>query len=270
MELANHSWPSTAQSTIKYLFLHGMGGTGALWRPVALGLENFASVIAPDQRGHGGSRDSTLTSYHPLDYATDVAALMRDQHFFKSIVVGHSMGARTASALAHLKPDWVSALVLVDLGLKGLAGGSLGPVLAQFLKELPPEFSSRDAARSYMTQNCPDESIGQYLMAVSMRREDGSITFPFDAEALQKTIIASQHVSLEPWIEEFARTGKPVLILRGERSRVYLKETFLEEREKLSHYPNILFEEWMGCGHGLPFEKRIEFVERLKALASTV
>src|SRR5687768_17719997 len=51
------SWPSERNlSRPKILLLHGMGGTGALWRPLAAALEDHFEILAPDQRGHGGSQ----------------------------------------------------------------------------------------------------------------------------------------------------------------------------------------------------------------------
>ena len=35
----------------KLLFLHGMGGTGALWRPILVALEKDYEVLALDQMG---------------------------------------------------------------------------------------------------------------------------------------------------------------------------------------------------------------------------
>lgn len=55
----------------------------------------------------------------------------------------------------------------------------------------------------------------------------------------------------------------PVLALRGGDSRVWSKADFDEERRQFADYPSIRFEEVPGTGHGLPFEKRKEFVELL-------
>ncbi|MEK7690131.1 MAG: alpha/beta fold hydrolase, partial [Bdellovibrionota bacterium] len=132
MELAIHEWhclsgPEGEKG--KFLFLHGLGGTGALWRPIAIGLEAEFSILALDQRGHGGSRvvapDPTtgLISMAPENYAADVAETLGTRNFRPVIAVGHSMGARTAATLAARNPDLVRACVLVDMGLGATAGG---------------------------------------------------------------------------------------------------------------------------------------------------
>lgn len=268
MKLAYQLWKSETGSSKKILFLHGMGGVGKLWRPLAASLEEECEVLAPDQRGHGQSQvlpqDQGSASYAPLDYGKDVIELLQTLNFHSLWIVGHSMGVRTACAIAHLRPDWVRGLVLIDLGLSGVAGGGLGESLAQFLKILPMEFENRVEARAFMNAQCPDPSIGQYLQAVSFYKPDGKLAFPFDKSALIQTIDAARDFSLRNWVKELAGNGMPILILRGEKSLVWSREEFEMERQIFSKFPSIVFEEFPGTGHGLPFEKRPEFVARLR------
>jgi pimeloyl-ACP methyl ester carboxylesterase len=270
MELFCHFWPAESQEDQKVVFLHGMGGTGALWRPIAAALETHCSILAPDQRGHGKSQIPSATAsrnparYTPLDYGRDLAETLDARGFYPAFVVGHSMGVRTACAFSHLRPDRVRGLVLIDLGFSGPAGGGLGNGLAQFLRILPQMFPSRDAAREFMKENCPDPSIAQYLMAVSVKESDGQIRFPFDHSALIQTIQASVDVSVREWIREAGARGTPVLILRGAESLVWSKDEFEHEKHELAAFSSIQFEELSNASHGLPFEQRLKFVERLK------
>jgi pimeloyl-ACP methyl ester carboxylesterase len=271
MDLAFRRWNSEQAESGKVLLLHGMGGTGALWRPLAASLETDLSVLAPDQRGHGGSRavpghGPAAPTFTPLDYGRDLVELLDRLAFHPAWVVGHSMGVRSACALAHLKPEWVRGLVLVDLGFSGPAGGGLGEGLASFLKILPMHFPSRAEARAFMQDNCPDPAIAQYLMAVSAPDAAGGVTFPFDRGALIETIHAARDVSVRGWVEQAGARGMPVLVLRGARSLVWSATEFAAERAHFARYPSIRFEEMEGTGHGLPFEKRLAFVARLREL----
>jgi esterase len=292
MELAFQLWPSDVGSRpeltesnspppsppARIALLHGMGGTGALWRPIAASLENHYSIMAFDQRGHGKSRIAesgeitesgesgveTPTGYTPLDYGRDVIETLTKQKFHPTWLIGHSMGVRTACAAAYLKPDFVKGLILVDLGFSGAAGGGLGEGLAQFLRLLPPSFPSREAARAFMSEHCPDPSIAQYLMAVSVRASDGSLTFPFDAQALIQTVEATKRISVGAWVRELAQNGMPILVLRGATSLVWSHEDYEKERQSLSDCPSVEFQEFEGAGHGLPFEQRARFVSAVE------
>jgi pimeloyl-ACP methyl ester carboxylesterase len=272
MKLAHSLWkpktePKSADDEItKILLLHGMGGTGALWRPIAASLEDHYEVLAVDQRGHGKSQilaTDPAPTYTPLDYGQDIIETLESLNFHPTWIVGHSMGVRSACAAAHLKPDWVQGLILVDLGFSGPAGGGLGDGLAHFLRILPHEFESRAQARLFMQDNCPDPAIAQYLMAVAVPSPKGSVSFPFDHPALIKTIESVRDVSVRTWGQELASKGMPILVLRGAESGVWSHDEFEAERAHFKSFPTIVFEEFAGAGHGLPFEKRREFVERV-------
>lgn len=265
MELFYNLWNQTGLSlhdAPKIVLLHGMGGTGGLWRPLAATLENQMAILAPDQRGHGQSRiphvpgGRTEPQYTPLHYGEDVIETLEALQFYPTWVLGHSMGVRTAAATAHLRPDWVQGLILVDLGFSGVAGGGLGENLATFVRLLPQEFQSREEARKFMQENCPDPAIAQYLMAVSVRDSQGRLTFPFDHAALIQTIYAARDVSIRHWVRELGSKGMPILILRGERSLVWSHEEFEKERQTFSDLKSITFQEIPDAGHGLPFEQR--------------
>jgi pimeloyl-ACP methyl ester carboxylesterase len=262
--------PTTKLNTVpKLLMLHGLGGSGALWRPIAASLEDRYEILAVDQRGHGKSQVtdpqmSLSATYAPLDYGRDTVATLDRLKFHPAWIVGHSMGVRSACATAHLKPEWVQGMVLVDLGFAGPAGGGLGEGLAQFLKVLPMTFPSRTEARAFMDKNCPDPSIGQYLLAVSVPTSGGGLAFPFDREALIKTIEATRDFSVRPWVRELGKRGMPILVLRGANSLVWTHEDFESERAQFSEFKSIIFEEFPGTGHGLPFEKRLDFVARIE------
>jgi pimeloyl-ACP methyl ester carboxylesterase len=279
MKLAFQLWPAKSEITAaashdrRIALLHGMGGTGALWRSIAASLENHYQLMAFDQRGHGksrfaqtsGGRDAAQQDYTPLHYGQDVIETIEAENFYPTWLIGHSMGVRTACAAAHLRPDWIKGLILIDLGFYGPAGGGLGEGLATFLRVLPERFASREEARAFMTERCPDPSIAQYLMAVSQRAPDGSVTFPFDHGGLIRTIEAAAHVSVRSWVEELGRAGKPILVLRGARSMVWSHEEYEEERKRFAPYPSIVFKEFEGAGHGLPFEQRQRFVSEVEA-----
>lgn len=277
MELSYHIWnqsESDNYSKSKLVLLHGMGGTGALWRPIAASLENTMTLLAPDQRGHGKSRIPHIpgsrqeSKYTPLDYGQDVVDTLESIQFHPTWILGHSMGVRTATAAAHLKPDWMQGLILVDLGFSGVAGGGLGDGLAQFLKKLPLQFSSREEAKTFMAAYCPDPSIAQYLMAVSMKDTQGQIYFPFDHGALIQTIEAARDVSVRGWIQELGEKEKPILVLRGEKSLVWSHEEFEKEKKTFAHLPSVVFKEVPNAGHGLPFEQRTLFLATIQDFIS--
>ncbi len=95
------------------VLLHGLGVSGAVWQGVGRLLGQFASLLAPDLRGHGDS-DKPSAGYLPRDYAGDVAALIAHEPSRPVALVGHSLGAVVAAQLAAERPELVPKVVLVD------------------------------------------------------------------------------------------------------------------------------------------------------------
>ena len=67
-----------------------------------------------DLRGHGRSSAPEDITYTPRDFSADAAALLRHLNVPNVLVMGHSMGAVTASTLAVLEPALIKGIVLVD------------------------------------------------------------------------------------------------------------------------------------------------------------
>jgi pimeloyl-ACP methyl ester carboxylesterase len=95
------------------LLLHGLGVGGVVWQAFARRLLPHLAAVAPDLRGHGQS-DAPPDGYAPSDYATDLEGVFEDLGVASAPVVGHSLGALVALALADLRPDLVQWLVLLD------------------------------------------------------------------------------------------------------------------------------------------------------------
>jgi pimeloyl-ACP methyl ester carboxylesterase len=269
MKLSFFEWKSE-QPTLKapLVFLHGLGGTGNIWRPITAKLEDEFLCIAPDQRGHGASRPVPAgeeNQFHAIDYAKDVSTLLVSLNIQRYTLIGHSMGVRTALALAQLEPEKVAGLIAVDIGISSRWGGGIGLPLAHFVQNLPEVFSSRAQLRDYVMKHCPDPSIGQYLAAVSFKSSESPETwaFPFDHQSLVATIEEANEAPIPDYLRKILAAKIPTLFLRGANSRVWLKEDYEQQKTEFAD-ENLNFEEWEDCGHGLPFEKRVRFIERIK------
>ncbi len=269
-----------SKSPTLLLFLHGMGGTGQIWRPIAANLEEEFLCIAPDQRGHGQSRlvpTEENDSFHASDYAKDIIKLLEkcvsDFHPEKLFIIGHSMGVRsglaTANAILDSKASSLRPLlkgfISIDIGLQSKWGGGIGKPLADFIETLPLSFPDRVSMREHLFKHCPDPAIAQYLAAVARQVNDEPVTwkFPFDHQALVKTIHQADEAPIDTWVMNICNAGIPVLALRGINSKVWLKKDYEHSRETLIN-PFLTFEEWENCGHGLPFEQRPRFIERVR------
>lgn len=92
---------------------HGFSDDGLCWTPVAQALEADYDVIMVDARGHGRS-EAPEGGYGAADHAADLAGVIRALGLERPAVLGHSMGAASALALAGAHPDLPGAILLED------------------------------------------------------------------------------------------------------------------------------------------------------------
>uniref|UniRef100_A0A674J518 sn-1-specific diacylglycerol lipase ABHD11 n=1 Tax=Terrapene triunguis TaxID=2587831 RepID=A0A674J518_9SAUR len=82
------------------VFLHGLLGSKGNFRAIARALvqRSGRKVLTVDARNHGESPHSPTMSYEAM--SLDVQRLLRRLHIPKCVLVGHSMGGKTAMTLA--------------------------------------------------------------------------------------------------------------------------------------------------------------------------
>ncbi|HTV58169.1 MAG TPA: alpha/beta hydrolase [Verrucomicrobiae bacterium] len=112
IELAFGFWPGKGAPVVA---LHGLTASYLNFIGVAERLAGRLPLLALDLRGRGDS-DKPEAPYGFSQHAKDVAAAMRAFGLGPSVILGHSMGAFIAAALAAQFPELVSGLVLVDGG----------------------------------------------------------------------------------------------------------------------------------------------------------
>lgn len=103
------------------VLLHGWAQTWYEWRHLIPLLAKQYTVVAPDLRGLGDS-GRAASGYAKREVAGDVHRLVHHLGFDRAFVAGHDFGMAVAFSYAHLHPDEVRALVLMELMLPGFGG----------------------------------------------------------------------------------------------------------------------------------------------------
>lgn len=124
--LAVHSWGSGPETVV---LIHGFGGCGVTWEPVASRLASRATLIAYDLPGHGGSLhypDAGPAKVASRAILADLAARGID----RAHVAGHSMGGAIAVLMALADPARIASLTLLAPG--GFGEEINGRLLARY------------------------------------------------------------------------------------------------------------------------------------------
>ncbi|XP_012925958.1 protein ABHD11 isoform X5 [Heterocephalus glaber] len=123
------------------VLLHGLFGSKANFNSIAKALAQRTGrrVLTVDARNHGDSPHSPDMSYEAM--AQDLQALLPQLDLAPCVLIGHSMGGKTAMVLSLQRPELVERLIVVDIS----------PMPQSSL----PRFSSYVAAMKAM--DIPDE-----------------------------------------------------------------------------------------------------------------
>jgi pimeloyl-ACP methyl ester carboxylesterase len=151
IELNFGYWPGRGAPVVA---LHGLTASYVNFIGIAERLAGRRALLALDLRGRGDS-DKPDGPYGLAQHARDVAAAMRALDLGPSVIVGHSMGAFIATALAAQNPELVAGLILIDGGyLLDMPVGAdaeqvLDTVLAQRITQLQETYPSREVYREF-------------------------------------------------------------------------------------------------------------------------
>jgi esterase len=95
------------------IILHGLYGMSDNWLSIGKALSGYFEVYLPDQRNHGRSPHDSRHDYHAL--RDDLLGFMNEHMIDRAVLVGHSMGGKTAMSFAMQYPERVGALVVIDI-----------------------------------------------------------------------------------------------------------------------------------------------------------
>lgn len=127
MHVLEAGFNSSSKTKPCVLLLHGFPELAYSWRKVMPALAQAGYyVIAPDQRGYGGTTgwdanyNTSLTPYGPLNLVTDQLALLRALGIEQvHAVVGHDFGSRVAGWCALTRPDVFRSVVMMSSPFTG-------------------------------------------------------------------------------------------------------------------------------------------------------
>ena len=218
VELAFGYWPGRDRPAVA---VHGITANFMNFVGIAERLQGRKALLALDLRGRGDS-NKPEGPYGFAQHARDVAAAMRAFALGRSVIVGHSMGAFVAAALAAQNPEFVSALVLIDGGYvfksTGAATESISAALAERIHQLTRTYESREAYRAFWkTQpNFPPEEWGPWVEAFLDYEVGGEE--PVQPKASQPAVLADLMEGAKPAeiLDRLRSVRVPVYLLRAE------------------------------------------------------
>jgi pimeloyl-ACP methyl ester carboxylesterase len=233
------------------VILHGFLGMSDNWKTLGKKYADHGyEVHLIDQRNHGRSFWSEVFDYPTL--AADVLEYMDSKKISSAVVLGHSMGGKTAMQLACTAPHRVSKLLVADIAPRAYPPHH--EYILKALEALPlHELKSRSEADESLAHNLENWGIRQFLLKNLYWKSPGELGLRVNLEVLKNKM----HEIGEPLSAGLMYAG-PTAFLRGEASDYILDEDLPLMR---LHFPQARLITIEGAGHWLHAEQPETFLD---------
>jgi 2-(acetamidomethylene)succinate hydrolase len=196
-----------------------------------------------DQRGHGRGL-KPATGYAAEDYAHDISQMIQE----KTLLIGHSLGARNALVAGARYPEKVAAVVAIDF--TPFIEREVFDALEQRVNRGDRVFSSLDSVRAYLKDRYPRLPAD----AVERRARHGFECIDGEWRALalpaaMRQTCAGLREDLAPFLKDIR---VPVLLLRGADSKLVSRGAWAKTK---ALRPDLPAQEIAGADHYVPEEQ---------------
>ncbi len=239
------------------LILHGFLGSGDNWISVSRKLNDIGFTIhLIDQRNHGRSFHSEKFDYELM--CEDLFNYIEYYNVINPILIGHSMGGKTAMRFSLKFPELIHKLIVLDTSPREY------PVLHQAiidsLKEIDLSiYNTRNSVDDKLKESIKQKDLRNFLMKNIYRTNDGKLSFRFNLRSLSKNI-----GNIGKKIESDNQFVAEAIFIKGEKSE-YINESDKESINIL--FPNSKFYIIPNAGHWLHVDNPNDF---LSVLLSTI
>ncbi|OOH87299.1 alpha/beta hydrolase [Pasteurellaceae bacterium 15-036681] len=223
-ELLHYQLQKAPNATQTMVFLHGLFGDLNNLGVVARAFAEQYNILKVDLRNHGQSFHSDTMNYQAM--AEDLRDLLNHLKINNAIVIGHSMGGKTAMRLTHIAPDLVSKLIVIDIAPVAYALNRHDTIFAGLYAVKNAKPANRTEARNAIAEAISDEGI-QLFMLKSFDPNSPEL-FKFNLSGLKQN-----YENIMDW--EKVSVEKPTLFIKGELSD-YLQEK--DTQTILEQFPN--------------------------------
>jgi pimeloyl-ACP methyl ester carboxylesterase len=249
------------------VIVHGLYGSSDNWLTVAKKLASVFKVFSVDLRNHGHSPNSDVHDFESMK--NDLAEFFDTHQIEKAIVMGHSMGGKTAMCFAADYPERIEKLIVIDIAPKDyflLNDESQYYLHNNILRAmLEIDFSrieTRKQVESFLLERIDSSQIVQFLLKnVHRNKESHQYEWRLNARVLYDNLDEIISGVNAHWFDDrIPITNYPVLFVKGANSNYILPEDYDSIRRI---YPEAQIIEIPGAGHWLHAEQPQIFMDTI-------
>ena len=241
------------------VILHGLFGSSRNWTAISKRLSKRRPVYALDLRNHGASPWSEEMSYEGM--ASDVAAFVNRNGLGPIILIGHSMGGKTAMATALGQPDLIAQLIVVDIAPVDYAPELRAYSQAMLAVDLTSA-STRSDVDAELKSAVPDPGVRAFLLQ-NIAAEDGAFAWSINLPVIDQEL---EHLSRFPPALRGSQYAGPTAFISGAQSD-YVQPSHHDAIRDV--FPAAAFEAIPGAGHWVHAEAPELFIQSVERRLET-
>ena len=233
------------------LILHGFLGMSDNWKTLGSQYAQHGfEVHLIDQRNHGKSFWSTDFDYQIL--ADDLNDYLTETAVENALVLGHSMGGKTAMQFAHTYPEKTRKLVVADIAPKLYPPHHQNIIDALTSLDLKTIHSRKEADEA-LSKQLSNMGVRQFLLKNLYWVQKGKLGFRFNLDVLQDRM---EEIG-DNLLDSSLYSGES-LFIRGDRSE-YVTDTDYPTIK--TYFPKAEMKTVANAGHWLHAENPKQFFE---------
>ncbi|MGQ1785469.1 MULTISPECIES: alpha/beta fold hydrolase [unclassified Saccharicrinis] len=255
------------QGNTNLVIIHGLYGSSDNWLSIARLLEDKFRIFIIDQRNHGQSPHCDDMSYSLM--ADDIKRFMQQQKLDKTIIMGHSMGGKTAMAFALQYPDLVEKLVILDIAPKSYGSFSNyakitndhRSIVDALLSINPSEYTSRSSIDKALKDKIPNQMVRSFLLKNIGRDPNKQLKWKLNIQAISNNLVKIMDGVAEFEAAKAFPEEKAVVLIRGANSTYVLDEDMQQVRK---YFPSAQLADIPNAGHWLHAEQTELFIKTVR------
>ncbi len=242
------------------VLLHGLGQQSHSWDLVSLSLSDHYRIIALDARGHGDTDWPKDSDYSTESHVGDLVCLVNHLRLTDLIIVGHSMGGKTAYIYASEHPLTTKGLVIVDTGPESDNEGIRR--IRNFMSQ-PDEFNSFEEFATHVQSYTgrPLHMVRGSLKHSVRQTPRGTWTWKYDKLIRSPNFNSKNWSSHRLW-KTLLKITCPTLVIRGENSDIFTNATY---QNMISYMPMATGKLVKDAGHLVQGDNPSGFLTALRS-----
>ncbi|XP_028322878.1 sn-1-specific diacylglycerol lipase ABHD11 [Gouania willdenowi] len=241
------------------VFLHGLFGSKSNFHSIAKSLvqRTGRKVLTVDARNHGSSPHNPLLTYEAM--CNDLKHLLTQLRIDKCILIGHSMGGKTAMMTALMQPGLVERLVVVDISPSQTSSRTNFHQYINAMQEVKissniPRSTARRMAEDQLRSLVESRSLRQFLLT-NLVEQNGHYSWRVNLEAI------SAHLDDIMGFPTFDSVFEGPTLFLGGASSAYISSDDYPEIQRLFPYADIQY--IPDASHWIHADKPLDFISSI-------